>query len=231
MPTTAPEALTSGPPELPGFTAASNWIRPPSSVPRLPRPVRSSPDTIPLLTLHARPSGVPIATTSSPTSTPPPIAAGTTTDGRERGVRTAMSREVSADAICRRGGGAVGEPHAYVAAPVDDVIGGQDVAARIRDHAGADPVLGTHHDHRRRHSLRDLRGGRRCLGGLGAGSRGGNGVRVPTSSEPVRQARDCRQRHENRQANHPVAAPAQVSNFLLAHAYGQYARRLKDRSA
>ena len=51
IPTTSPAALTSGPPELPGFTAASNWIRsrivctPPGA-----RYWRSVPETTPALT-------------------------------------------------------------------------------------------------------------------------------------------------------------------------------------
>ena len=40
MPTTSPSSVTSGPPELPGFAAASNWIRLVSS--RLPSGERNS---------------------------------------------------------------------------------------------------------------------------------------------------------------------------------------------
>ncbi|COY83621.1 Uncharacterised protein [Mycobacterium tuberculosis] len=85
IPTTCPRPLTTGPPESPGWIAASNWINPfnVSSAPvsesdactvwpsatTLPGTARGVPPCPPLL---------PIATTGSPTATPPPIAA----DGR-----------------------------------------------------------------------------------------------------------------------------------------------------
>jgi hypothetical protein len=66
-PMTAPVASRRGPPLLPGLMAASVWIRlrmvPPSVV--IWRPVA---ETMPLVTLLSKvPSGLPIATTSSPT--------------------------------------------------------------------------------------------------------------------------------------------------------------------
>ena len=68
MPTTAPLASSSGPPELPGLMAASVWMRLlrfwlPSVV--MLRPLA---DTMPLVTeLEYVPSGLPMATTSWPT--------------------------------------------------------------------------------------------------------------------------------------------------------------------
>ena len=47
MPTTSPAALSSGPPELPGFTAASNWIRLLKESPAVVRNWRLRPDTTP----------------------------------------------------------------------------------------------------------------------------------------------------------------------------------------
>jgi hypothetical protein len=93
IPTVWPLALTSGPPELPGFTAASNWMSPVRLVPSEPRSPRSSPDTTPVVVLRVSPSGLPMATTGSPTFNRPalPITAGTTMDGRVVGPSVAMS--------------------------------------------------------------------------------------------------------------------------------------------
>ena len=79
IPITAPVASRSGPPLLPGLIAASVWIRlrrwPPSVV-----IVAAGAETIPLVTLlRYVPSGLPIATASSPTLSPsesPIVAAG-----------------------------------------------------------------------------------------------------------------------------------------------------------
>src|SRR5437762_5430013 len=68
MPTTAPDASSSAPPELPGDMAASVWIRlatfgepwPDAGIWRL------SPDTTPVVTVLEKPSGLPIATTAAP---------------------------------------------------------------------------------------------------------------------------------------------------------------------
>src|SRR5215212_10877548 len=85
MPTTWPEALANGPPELPELIAASVWIRPsrwPSSV----SIVRPSADTIPWVTVGppSRARALPIATTGSPTATSPLAnVAGVTPDGNE----------------------------------------------------------------------------------------------------------------------------------------------------
>src|SRR5215207_8483423 len=90
MPTTSPWVFSSGPPELPGFTAASNWISP-DKEPALIFVLRSRPETIPVVVLSRSPSGLPMATTSEPTATPPPRVAGTTTSGSFFGVSVAMS--------------------------------------------------------------------------------------------------------------------------------------------
>ena len=53
MPTTSPEALSSGPPELPGLSAASVWIACATVKPFGAWIVRSTPDTMPVLMLRA----------------------------------------------------------------------------------------------------------------------------------------------------------------------------------
>ena len=50
IPTTAPEASTSGPPELPGLIAASVWMRFEIRLPSSSVIVRPLPDTMPLVT-------------------------------------------------------------------------------------------------------------------------------------------------------------------------------------
>ena len=65
MPTTSPSRLKSGPPELPGFTATSVWMKltKRDSWPPSPRPVEL---TTPAVTLFSKPNGEPIANTHSP---------------------------------------------------------------------------------------------------------------------------------------------------------------------
>ena len=69
-PTTSPRPLTSAPPELPGLSAASVWIRLSISRPLFRPPaasVRPSAETTPAVTDPSKPCGFPIATTSWPT--------------------------------------------------------------------------------------------------------------------------------------------------------------------
>ena len=71
---TAPVASTSGPPELPGLTAASVWsaLMNELSPPPLPLPDvtgRFFALIMPLVTVPESPNGDPIAITASPTST------------------------------------------------------------------------------------------------------------------------------------------------------------------
>ena len=61
---------TSGPPELPGFRAASVWIRSSISRPVLERRERPSAEITPLVTVASKPSGLPMATTTCACSTP-----------------------------------------------------------------------------------------------------------------------------------------------------------------
>ena len=77
MPTTAPVASTSGPPELPGLIAASVWIRLVIRWPLSTAMSRPLPDRIPLVTENEYiPSGMPIATTSWPTLSPSEVPIG-----------------------------------------------------------------------------------------------------------------------------------------------------------
>ena len=66
MPTTSPWEETSGPPELPGLSAASVWIRSSTSRPVEARSERPSADTTPAVTVDSKPSGLPMAITSCP---------------------------------------------------------------------------------------------------------------------------------------------------------------------
>ncbi len=68
MPTTSPRMLSSGPPELPGFTATSVWMKGTASRLGSPeRPSRLFAETMPAVTVLAKPKGEPIAITHSPT--------------------------------------------------------------------------------------------------------------------------------------------------------------------
>ena len=66
MPTTRPRLSASGPPELPGLSGAVCCTTPSISRPSLPRSDRPSADTTPADTVDAKPSGLPMATTSCP---------------------------------------------------------------------------------------------------------------------------------------------------------------------
>ena len=65
-PITSPREETSGPPELPGLSAASVWITSSISRPVCDRSERPSAETTPAVTVDSKPSGLPIATTSWP---------------------------------------------------------------------------------------------------------------------------------------------------------------------
>src|SRR5215471_5682258 len=66
MPTTSPWEDTSGPPELPGLSAASVWITSSMSRPERARSDRPSAETTPVVTVDSNPSGLPMAITSWP---------------------------------------------------------------------------------------------------------------------------------------------------------------------
>ena len=94
IPITWPSRLTSGPPELPGFTAASIWIRPPRRGPLFGSwKERFNPEMTPELIEPARPNGFPTTKASLPTCTllGLPRTAGTRLAGGWVARRTAMS--------------------------------------------------------------------------------------------------------------------------------------------
>ena len=66
MPIRRPSRLTSAPPELPGLIAASVWMKKLESL--TPPAERASAEMMPLVTVWFRPNGLPIASTTSPTS-------------------------------------------------------------------------------------------------------------------------------------------------------------------
>ena len=62
----APRESTSGPPELPGLSAASVWMMSSMSRPERDRIERPRALTTPAVTVASKPSGLPIAITSWP---------------------------------------------------------------------------------------------------------------------------------------------------------------------
>jgi hypothetical protein len=64
MPTTSPCDETSGPPELPGLSAASVWMTSSISRPERDRNDRPRAETTPVVTVDSKPSGLPMAMTS-----------------------------------------------------------------------------------------------------------------------------------------------------------------------
>ena len=86
-PITSPCDETSGPPELPGLSAASVWITSSISRPVRARSERPSAETTPAVTVDSKPSGLPIATTSWPRRSRlelPSVAAGRVTGASTR---------------------------------------------------------------------------------------------------------------------------------------------------
>ena len=66
MPISRPSSATSAPPELPGLMAASVCRKKFESL--MPPALRATAETMPLVTVWFRPNGLPIASTTSPTS-------------------------------------------------------------------------------------------------------------------------------------------------------------------
>ena len=60
-PMTCPAESSSGPPELPGFSAASVWMAPEIVAPSGACRLRCSADTIPVVNVWSSPKGLPIA--------------------------------------------------------------------------------------------------------------------------------------------------------------------------
>src|ERR1035438_2153401 len=68
-PMTPPEESIRGPPELPGFNAASVWITCAIVAPSGALICRFTAETTPVVSVQFNPNGLPIASTPSPTST------------------------------------------------------------------------------------------------------------------------------------------------------------------
>ena len=131
MPMTSPLALSSGPPELPGLTAASNWIRPENcAVVGLRGAVQARRRRRWWCCRSAR-AGCRWRRRAPPTATPPPRVAGTTGSGSVAG----RQHGDVGPRVRRRDGGAglraVGEQDADRAAVGDHVVGGEDRAAAV----------------------------------------------------------------------------------------------------
>ena len=146
MPTTSPSIVTSGPPELPGLAAASNWIRLVSM--RLPSGERNSRLQArrprPPTTDGPMPNGKPTATTSSPGCRSPverSVAGMQVVGDRLRLQHGEVVLGLRADDV-GLGLGAVGEgDRRSRLAPRDHVQVGEDDAVVDDDHAGADALL------------------------------------------------------------------------------------------
>ena len=140
MPTTCPARSSSGPPELPGLTAASTWMRPSyrSSVSGSMN-VRSRPETTPTVSVPYRPNGLPTTYASLPIRSAP---------GLPRIARGHVRREahdledgdVGGRVAGHDGGGrgrAVGPGDVDVVGTGNDVERGEDLATVVDEHARA----------------------------------------------------------------------------------------------
>ena len=181
MPMTRPCASSSGPPELPGLTDASNWMRPGElAVVGVRGPVKAGDHP----GGHAVGQAERIADGDDGCSH---IGAAAEVGRHDdlgqprRGKRGDVQLRVGGgDGRVRRG--AVGERDGNAPAAGDDVIRGQDRAVVGHDDAGAQVVTGADDDHGRGEPLIDGRNGQvpsRCRGGAwrrGLGLRLGWGV-------------------------------------------------------
>ena len=138
IPITCPPRLSSGPPEFPGLTAASNWMSPRSVLPSGVSTVRSRPEMTPerqrAEVAERVPHGVRLVAHLA-------AAAEHRRDDRLRGA----VRDEHRDVVVGVGGDdpavrprAVDEGQPDRPRAVDHVERGQDRAARVDDHAGAE---------------------------------------------------------------------------------------------
>ena len=169
MPITSPREDTSGPPELPGLSAASVWITSSISRPVRARSDRPSAEITPAVTVDSKPSGLPIATASWPRRSfleSPSVA-----DGEVARGAGAEQRQVGVGVLAD-------QPRLHAAA-----LGvGQAQFARAFDHV----AVGQHEAVRRDHDARA-----RCR-------RGRSRRRARRAPPPGRPGRRPRSRHRNR---------------------------------
>ena len=140
-PTTSPREDTSGPPELPGLSAASVWITSSISRPVRERKLRPSAETTPVVTVDSKPSGLPMAITNWPRFNfleSPSGAAGKVTGSTMR-----IKRQIGVGIVADQTRGEVlafGRRHL-------DARRGTGGAARAGNVAvGQDQPIGRHHD-------------------------------------------------------------------------------------
>ena len=134
MPTTAPVASNSGPPELPGLTAASVWMNGTTASPGSERPLAL---TMPCVAVCSKPNGAPMASTGSPTCSC--FGSPRRTDGQVLGVDAQhgdVGRRVGAEHLGRVLA-AVAELDGDVLGLAHDVRVGQDQAVAADDEARA----------------------------------------------------------------------------------------------
>ena len=140
-PTTSPCEDTSGPPELPGLSAASVWITSSISRPVRERKLRPSAETTPVVTVDSKPSGLPMAITSWPRFKRLESPSGAASQ-RHR-LDDAQQSEIGVGIVADQPRGEVlafGRRHF-------DARGGTGGAARAGDVAiGQDQPVGRHHD-------------------------------------------------------------------------------------
>jgi len=121
MPMTPPRASTSGPPLLPGLSAASVWMTLSTRWPVMLRRLRPRALTTPAVTVDSKPRGLPMATTSWPTRSrdESPSAA----CGRPSASARTTARSLHGSAPTTRAHlPAVGEAEGDAVAAADDVM-------------------------------------------------------------------------------------------------------------
>ena len=127
-PTIRPSLSARTPPLLPGLSAASVWMTSSMTRPAAVGSERPRADTMPAVTLPARPSGLPSATTSWPTRR---VEASPELDRRRRVATRVQDREVGQRVAADDVGGdrrPVGEGGLGGGRPGHDVGAGQQVA-------------------------------------------------------------------------------------------------------
>ncbi len=121
-----PAESTSAPPELPGFTAASVWMK--SSKRLMPRWLRPRALTMPWVTVLPKPNGLPSANTASPTWTLSSLPKRYRRQVLAVGLEHCQIGFGVAAAYRRTQAAAVGEHELDVVGTLDHVIVGQHIA-------------------------------------------------------------------------------------------------------
>ena len=141
MPITSPREDTSGPPELPGLSAASVWITSSISRPVRARSERPSAEMTPAVTVDSKPSGLPIATASWPRRSV--LESPSVADDEVARRAGAQQRQVGVGVLAdhpRLHAAAFGVGQAHFLGAIDDVAVGQHQAVGRDDDARAHPT-------------------------------------------------------------------------------------------